>query len=204
MSPPAIVKIDTHPTNTNSLYLQFTFSSAALPSFSFCEFFQDDQGCLTFERLDLLVSFCLPNKSGLQLPGASLWLRSDLFKIYQIYLSFDLGRRFIHKLPGLVIYLIGCKLLVYHDKPCKAGCKLSFVQIHTFVGLYILAWHVSAQDLGVQLHLVAYRYRQLIADSLWIAFITRFSYLICCHFLYRQSIVDMLHKSDSEIQPIHS
>ena len=125
MSPPAIVKIDTHPTNTNLLYLQFTFSSAASPSFFFREFFQADQGRLTFEQLGLLVSFRLPSKSELQLPGASLWLRSDLFKIYQIYLNFDLGRiavfsfRFIHKLPGLVICLIGCKLLVYHDKTCK-------------------------------------------------------------------------------------
>ena len=70
--------------------------------------------------------FVLSSKSELQLPGASMWLRSDLFKIYRIYLRFDLRRiavfsfRSIHKLPGLVIYLIGCKLLVYHDKPCKA------------------------------------------------------------------------------------
>ena len=35
MSPPAIIKMDTHPTNTNLLYLQFTFSLAASPSFSF-------------------------------------------------------------------------------------------------------------------------------------------------------------------------
>ena len=62
--PPAIVRIDTHPTNTNLLYLQFTFSSATSPSFSlFREFFRADQGCLTFEQLDLLVSFHLPSKS---------------------------------------------------------------------------------------------------------------------------------------------
>src|SRR6185437_820112 len=54
-----------------------------------------------------------------------MWLRSDLFNIYRIYPSFDLGRiavfsfRFIHKLPGLVICLIGCKLFVYHDKLVK-------------------------------------------------------------------------------------
>ena len=90
-----------------------------------------------------------------------MWLRSDLFKIYQIYLSFDLGHiavfsfRSIHKLPGLVICLISCKLLIYQDKLCKAdliGYKLSFVQIHTFVGLYIVIWHV-ALDLAVLLHI---------------------------------------------------
>ena len=55
--PPAIVRIDTHPTNTNLLYLQFTFSSATSPSFFFFrEFFQADQGRLTFERFGLLVS----------------------------------------------------------------------------------------------------------------------------------------------------
>ena len=57
MNPPAIVNIDTHPTNTNLLYLQFTFLSATSPSFFlFHEFFQADQGHLTFERLGLLVS----------------------------------------------------------------------------------------------------------------------------------------------------
>ena len=55
--PPAIVKIDTHSTNTNLLYLQLTFSSATSPSFFlFREFFQADQERLTFERLGLLVS----------------------------------------------------------------------------------------------------------------------------------------------------
>ena len=74
----------------------------------------------------MLVSLRLPSISELYLPGASLWLRSDLFKIYQIYLSFDLERiavfsfRSIHNLSGLAICLIGCKLLVYHDKPSKA------------------------------------------------------------------------------------
>ena len=78
-----------------------------------CEFFQANQGRLTFERLGLLVSLHLRSKSELLLPGASLWLRSNLFKIYRIYLSFDLGRiavflfRSIHKLSGLVICLIG-------------------------------------------------------------------------------------------------
>ena len=51
-----------------------------------------------------------------------------------------------------MIYLIGYKLLVYHDKLCKAdsiGYKLSFVQIHTFVGLYCVIWHVLALDLAV-------------------------------------------------------
>ena len=87
-----------------------------------------------------------------------MWLRSDLFKIYRIYLNFDLGRiavfsfRLIHQIPGLVICLIGCKLPVYHDKLCKAdeiGYKLSFVQIHTFVGLYIITRQASALDLAV-------------------------------------------------------
>ena len=97
-------------------------------------------------------------------------LRSDLFKIYRIYLNFDLGRiavfsfRLIHKLPRLVICLIGCKLLVIMInpvKPIRLNHKLNFVQIHTFVGLYIVTRHASALDLAVP---VAHRHRQLIAD----------------------------------------
>ena len=66
MSPPAIVKIDTHPTNTNLLYLHFTFSSATLPPFLFFRaLFQADQGRLTFEEIGLLVSLRLPSKSEL-------------------------------------------------------------------------------------------------------------------------------------------
>ena len=55
--------------------------------FFLCEFFRVDQGHLTFEQLDMLISFCLPSKSELQLPGASLLLRSDLFKSYRIIFS---------------------------------------------------------------------------------------------------------------------
>ena len=66
MSPPAIVKIDTHPTNiTLLLAIYFLVGDfAILFSFS-CEFFQADQGCLTFERLGLLLSLRLPSKSEL-------------------------------------------------------------------------------------------------------------------------------------------
>ena len=66
MNPPTIVKIDTYPTNTNSLYLHFTFLSATSPSFFlFREFFQADQRRLTFDQLGLLVSLHLPSKSEL-------------------------------------------------------------------------------------------------------------------------------------------
>ena len=56
------------------------------------EFFQVDQGRLTFERLDLLVSIHLPSKFELLHTSESLLLRSDLFKSYRICLSFDFGR----------------------------------------------------------------------------------------------------------------
>jgi len=46
-----------------TLFSQFTFSSATSPFFFlFGEFFRAIQGRLTFERFDLLVSFCLPSK----------------------------------------------------------------------------------------------------------------------------------------------
>ena len=66
MSPPAIVKNDTHPTNTTLLLaIYFLVGNFATPfSFSY-EFFQADQGRLTFERLGLLVSLYLPSKSEL-------------------------------------------------------------------------------------------------------------------------------------------
>ena len=56
MSPLAIVKIDTHPTNkTLLLAIYFLVGDFAI-LFLFREFFQADQGRLTLERLDLLVS----------------------------------------------------------------------------------------------------------------------------------------------------
>ena len=63
--PPAIIKIDTHP--TNKLYSTCNlFSRRRLRHlFSFREFFRADQGHLAFERLSLLVSFRLPSKSEL-------------------------------------------------------------------------------------------------------------------------------------------
>ena len=65
MSSPAIVKIDTHP-NTQTLLLATYFLVGDFAIFFFfCEFFQADQGRLTFERLDLLVSLRLPSKSEL-------------------------------------------------------------------------------------------------------------------------------------------
>ena len=80
---PSIVEGLSHDQSNNSIfYLQFTFSATSPLLFFFDEFFRVDQGRITFERLDLLVSFRLPNKSEPQLPGASLWLRSDLFKSY--------------------------------------------------------------------------------------------------------------------------
>ena len=65
MSPLAIVKIDTHPTNkTLLLAIYFLVGDFAI-LFLFREFFQADQGCLTFERLGLLVSLRLLSKSEL-------------------------------------------------------------------------------------------------------------------------------------------
>ena len=65
MSPPTIVKIDTHPTNTTLLLAIYFLVGDFAIFFLFREFFQADQGRLTFERLDLLVSFRLPSKSEL-------------------------------------------------------------------------------------------------------------------------------------------
>ena len=68
--PPAIVKIDTHP-NKQTLLVAIYFligDFATLFSF-FREFFQADQGRLTFERLGLLVSLRLPSKSELLASG---------------------------------------------------------------------------------------------------------------------------------------
>ena len=65
MNPPAIVKIDTHPNKqTLLLAIYFIVGDFAI-LFLFREFFQADQGCLTFERLGLLVSVHLPSKSEL-------------------------------------------------------------------------------------------------------------------------------------------
>ena len=49
-------KIDTHPIQ-QTLQLLCTFRRLRLFFFFFDEFFQVDQGLLTFERLGLLVSF---------------------------------------------------------------------------------------------------------------------------------------------------
>ena len=65
MSPPAIVKIDTHPTNTTLLLAIYFLVGDFAILFLFREFFQADQECLTFERLGLLVSLRLPSKSEL-------------------------------------------------------------------------------------------------------------------------------------------
>ena len=63
--PPAIVKIDAHPTN-KTLLLAIYFLAGDFAIFLFFrEFFQADQGRLTFERLGLLVNFLLPSKSEL-------------------------------------------------------------------------------------------------------------------------------------------
>ena len=64
--PPAIVMIDTHPTNTSLLLALYFLVDEFATLFSFsCEFFQADQGHFTFERIDLLVSLHLPSKSEL-------------------------------------------------------------------------------------------------------------------------------------------
>ena len=56
MSPPVIVKIDTHP-NKQTLLLAIYFLVGDFSIlFLFHEFFQANQGSLTFERLGLLVS----------------------------------------------------------------------------------------------------------------------------------------------------
>jgi hypothetical protein len=57
MSPLAIVKIDTHPNKlTLLLAIYFLVGDFATLFSLFREFFQTDQGRLTFERLGLLVS----------------------------------------------------------------------------------------------------------------------------------------------------
>ena len=64
--PSFIVGVLSHDQQTNSIfYLQFTFRRLRHFSFLFGEFFRVDQGRITFERLDLLVSFRLLNKSEL-------------------------------------------------------------------------------------------------------------------------------------------
>ena len=64
--PPAIVKVDTHPTNTTLLLaIYFLVGDFAIFFFLFREFFQADQGRLTFEQLGLLVSLRLSSKSEL-------------------------------------------------------------------------------------------------------------------------------------------
>ena len=90
MYPCLFVKVLSHDQSINSTFsLAIYFSVGGFAIFFFCEFFRVDQRRLTFERLDLLVSFHLPSKSELQLPDASLLLRSDLFKSYRIILGFD-------------------------------------------------------------------------------------------------------------------
>ena len=54
--PPVIVKIDTHPTNTTLLLIIYFLVGDFATLLFFREFFQANQGCLTFERLGLLVS----------------------------------------------------------------------------------------------------------------------------------------------------
>ena len=57
--------MDTHPIHkTLLLAIYFLVGDFAI-FFLSCEFFQGDQGYLTFERLDSLVSFRLPSKSEL-------------------------------------------------------------------------------------------------------------------------------------------
>jgi len=58
-------KVDTHPINKTLQFSNNLLSSQRFRYFLFREFFRVDRGRLTFERLDLLVSFCLPNKSEL-------------------------------------------------------------------------------------------------------------------------------------------
>ena len=65
MSPPAIVKIDTHPNKQTLLHAIYFSAGDFAILFLFREFFQADQGCLTFERHGLLVSLHLPSKSEL-------------------------------------------------------------------------------------------------------------------------------------------
>ena len=80
--PPTIVKIDTHP-NKQILLLAIYFLVGDFAIFFLsCEFFQADQGCLTFEQLGLLVSLRLPSKSELLLPDSSLFSCLDLFTNY--------------------------------------------------------------------------------------------------------------------------
>ena len=81
--------------------------------FFFCEFFRVDQGRLTFERLDLLVSFHLPSKSEIQLPGASLFSRLDLFISYRYRLElqvFPIILAFI-RFIRLETRVFGCEIL---------------------------------------------------------------------------------------------
>ena len=56
MRPPAIVKMDTHHKHKFTLLAIYFFVGDFAILFLFREFFQADQGCLTFERLGLLVS----------------------------------------------------------------------------------------------------------------------------------------------------
>ena len=61
--PPSICKsFATRQINKPYFLLAIYFSVGGFAIFFFCEFFQVDQGHLTFERLDLLVSFHLPSK----------------------------------------------------------------------------------------------------------------------------------------------
>ena len=63
--PPVIVKIETHPNKQTLLLAIYFLVGGFTILFLFREFFQADQGRLTFERLCLLVTLRLPSKSEL-------------------------------------------------------------------------------------------------------------------------------------------
>ena len=65
MSPQTIVKIDTHQNKQIILLAIYFLVDDFATFFLFREFFQADQGRLTFERLGLLVSLRLSSKSEL-------------------------------------------------------------------------------------------------------------------------------------------
>ena len=94
----------TRPINKPYFFLAIYFSVDDFAIFFFCEFFRVDQGPLTFERLGLLVIFCLSNNLSFRfrthcycfvqiyskviefvqalISSASLFSRLDLFTIY--------------------------------------------------------------------------------------------------------------------------
>ena len=78
----------TRPINKSYFFLAIYFSVGDFAIFFLGKFFQVDQGRLTFERLDLLVSFHLPSKSKLSSTDVSLLLHLDLLKSYRIIYRF--------------------------------------------------------------------------------------------------------------------